>query len=116
MDTACPLCRDPPTRADRHSTKIRRWVAAQRPADHAQRAHPHYIWVGLFGSIFFTAAAWLQLEEAVNGDVADIITLPVRGRTSWRWLAWKPHNAGYSSSLLLFAGTILFNFNTQVMP
>ena len=73
MDTACPLCRDPPTRADRHSTKIRRWVAAQRPADHAQRAHPHYIWVGLFGSIFFTAAAWLQLEAAVNGDVADII-------------------------------------------
>ena len=74
--------------------------------------------VYFIGSIFFTAAAWLQLEEAVNGDVADIITLPVRGRTSWRWLAWKPHNAGYSSSLLLFAGTILFNFNTgdALMP
>ena len=31
---------------------------------------------------------------------------------SWRWFAWKPHNAGYSASLIQFLGTLLFNFNT----
>ena len=60
------------------------------------------------GSLFFTSAAWLQLLEAINGDVADIGT-PER---SWRWFAWKPHNAGYSASLIQFIGTVLFNFNT----
>ena len=60
------------------------------------------------GSLFFTSAAWLQLLESINGDVADIGT---PGR-SWRWFAWKPHNAGYSASLIQLVGTVLFNFNT----
>ena len=60
------------------------------------------------GSLFFTSAAWLQLLEAINGDVAEIGT---PGR-SWRWFAWKPHNAGYSASLIQFIGTVLFNINT----
>ena len=60
------------------------------------------------GSLFFTSAAGLQLLEAINGDVADIDT---PGR-HWHWFAWKPHNAGYSASLIQFAGTVLFNFNT----
>jgi hypothetical protein len=64
------------------------------------------------GSIFFTTAAWLQLEEAINGDVAEIGTSPGNERPDWRWFAWKPHNAGYSASLVQFAGTVLFNFNT----
>lgn len=64
------------------------------------------------GSIFFTAAAALQLEEAINGDVADIITSAGTGRPRWRWLAWKPHNAGYSASFIQFVGTLLFNANT----
>ena len=64
------------------------------------------------GSIFFTTAAWLQLEEAINGDVADIGASPGSDRPAWRWFAWKPHNAGYSASLVQFAGTVLFNFNT----
>jgi hypothetical protein len=64
------------------------------------------------GSIFFTLAAWLQLEEAINGDVADILASHGIDRPGWRWFGWKPHNAGYSASLLLFAGTVLFNLNT----
>jgi hypothetical protein len=60
------------------------------------------------GSLFFTGAAGLQLLEAINGDVADIDT---PGRR-WRWFAWKPHNAGYSASLIQFIGTVLFNINT----
>jgi hypothetical protein len=64
------------------------------------------------GSLFFTAAAWLQLLEAINGDVADIGTSAGRHHRSWRWFAWKPHNAGYSASLIQFVGTVLFNLNT----
>jgi hypothetical protein len=64
------------------------------------------------GSLFFTGAAWLQLLEAINGDVADIDTSSGIHEQSWRWLAWKPYNAGYSASLIQFVGTLLFNVNT----
>lgn len=64
------------------------------------------------GSLFFTAAAWLQLEEAINGDLADVDASAGGARAKWRWLAWKPHSAGYSAGLFQFAGTLLFNINT----
>ena len=64
------------------------------------------------GSLFFTSAAWLQLLEAINGDVADIGTPADTTQRGWRWFAWKPHNAGFSASLIQFVGTVLFNFNT----
>jgi hypothetical protein len=84
---------------------------------------PHYcpLWltnspiintVFFVGSLFFTGAAWLQLLEAINGDVADIGTSTGTQHRRWRWFAWKPHNAGYSASLIQFVGTLLFNFNT----
>jgi hypothetical protein len=64
------------------------------------------------GSLFFTTAAGLQLEEAINGDVADIGTSTRAHRPRWRWFAWKPQNAGYSAGFIQFAGTLLFNINT----
>ncbi len=64
------------------------------------------------GSLFFTTAAWLQLLEASNGDVADIVNAEGDHRPTWRWFAWKPHNAGWLASLIQFAGTLLFNLNT----
>lgn len=64
------------------------------------------------GSIFFTCAAWLQLEEAINGDVADLGAAAGADRRKWQWFAWKPRNAGYSASLIQLVGTLLFNFNT----
>jgi hypothetical protein len=68
------------------------------------------------GSVFFTVAAWLQLVEAVNGDVADLALEEVEEEgqlpSGWRWFAWNPHNAGYLSSLIQFLGAVLFNFNT----
>ena len=84
---------------------------------------PHYAPAGLtgsgvintvffVGSLFFTGAAWLQLLEAINGDVADIDSSTGTQHQSWRWFAWKPHNAGYSASLIQFVGTLLFNLNT----
>ncbi|WP_291992132.1 hypothetical protein [Candidatus Accumulibacter sp. ACC003] len=64
------------------------------------------------GSLFFTSAAWLQLLEAINGDVADIGVSAAKDQRAWRWFSWKPRNAGYSASLVQFVGTLLFNFNT----
>jgi len=64
------------------------------------------------GSLFFTTAAGLQLLEAINGDVADIVVSSRTHRRLWRWFAWKPHNAGYSASFIQFVGTLLFNVNT----
>lgn len=68
--------------------------------------------VFFIGSLFFTGAAWLQLLEAINGDVADSDTASGTHCRSWRWFAWNPHNAGYSGSLIQFVGTLLFNINT----
>ncbi|HBG93880.1 MAG TPA: hypothetical protein DDY14_00840, partial [Chromatiaceae bacterium] len=64
------------------------------------------------GSFFFTAAAGLQLLEAINGDVADLGRIMAGQRPAWRWFAWKPRNAGYLASLIQFIGTLLFNVNT----
>ena len=60
------------------------------------------------GSLFFTAAAALQLLEAQNGDLNELGGEPHR----WRWLAWRPTNAGYLASLIQLVGTLLFNANT----
>jgi hypothetical protein len=67
-------------------------------------------WVFFVGSLFFTAAAWLQWLEALNRDVAEALrnTAP----HTWRWLGWRPHNLGYLASAVQLVGTILFNFNT----
>jgi len=61
------------------------------------------------GSVFFTAAAWLQWLESLNGDVAMAFAGDER---RWRWLGWRPRNLGYLSSAIQLLGTILFNFNT----
>ena len=64
------------------------------------------------GSLFFTAAAYLQFVEALNNDVGDV-TGPTGSRPSrWRFLGWRPHNLGYLAAAVQLAGTVLFNFNT----
>lgn len=80
------------------------------PAEPAWLGHPGFINTVFFiGSVFFTAAGYLQFLEAVNGDVADI-----HGDKAgtWRWFGWKPHNPGYAASVAQLAGTVLFNFDT----
>jgi hypothetical protein len=61
------------------------------------------------GSLFFTAAAWLQWLEALNADVATALD---EGPRRWRWLGWRPRNLGYLACAIQLAGTILFNFDT----
>jgi hypothetical protein len=62
------------------------------------------------GSIPFTTAAYLQLFQAANAGN------PARpsGPTSRHpvWLGWRPHDIGWLSCALQFAGTLLFNINT----
>jgi hypothetical protein len=62
------------------------------------------------GSLFFTAAAWLQWLEALNGDVAE--ALGDRSPRAWRWFGWRPRNLGYLASAVQLAGTLFFNLNT----
>jgi hypothetical protein len=67
-------------------------------------------WVFIVGALFFTAAAWLQWLEALNGDVAE--AMAEGSPRKWRWLGWRPRNLGYLASAVQLVGTIMFNFNT----
>jgi hypothetical protein len=62
------------------------------------------------GSIPFTTAAYLQLYQAANAPEWEATPSPRSSRTSW--LGWRPNNIGWVSSVLQFAGTLLFNINT----
>lgn len=66
-------------------------------------------WIFFVGSLFFTGAAYLQLLEAANGDVAE--ALGPAGRR-WRWLGWRPRNLGWLASAIQLVGTLFFNVNT----
>lgn len=57
------------------------------------------------GSLFFTAAAYLQFYEALNGDISA-----PGGRR--RFFGWRLYNLGYLSALVQVVGTLLFNRST----
>jgi len=64
------------------------------------------------GSLFFTAAAWLQLVQAQNPSMTDVE--PGRENTpepvtTRRWL---PHDQGWLAAITQFAGTLFFNVST----
>ena len=62
------------------------------------------------GSIPFTTAAYLQLFQAANCGHFQPGGSESPSRV--KLLGWKPHDIGWLSCALQFAGTILFNFNT----
>ncbi len=73
--------------------------------------HPTIVaWTFVVGAVFFTAAAWLQWTEALNGDVA--LALRDDPGRSWRWFGWRPRNLGYLASAIQLVGTLFFNLNT----
>jgi hypothetical protein len=75
------------------------WAAASRPA----------IGVTFFvGSIFFTAAAYLQYAEAANVPHSY---RPAR-RRRWRPVSWEPRRIDWLATSIQLAGTILFNIST----
>jgi hypothetical protein len=79
-------------------------------------AAPHLPWLGWLGaaainpvffagSLVFTAAAYLQFYEALNGD----ISAPQAPR---RYVGWRPRNLAYLASAVQLLGTLLFNRST----
>lgn len=58
------------------------------------------------GSIFFTAAAYLQWLESINAD------RKLDGSIAFRWFSWWPRRIGWLASFVQLVGTILFNLNT----
>ena len=63
------------------------------------------------GSLFFTSAAYGQLLQAINANIA-LIHDKKEKQKSWRWWARGLRSPGFLSAASQFIGTILFNFNT----
>ena len=62
------------------------------------------------GSLFFTAAAYLQLFQSAN---AREFPLQKQGSSRRKIIfGWRPRDIGWVSSALQFVGTIWFNLNT----
>ena len=61
------------------------------------------------GSLFFTAAAYLQLLQAAN---APPWPGAAGGQSHITLLGWRPDDPGWLASAVQFAGTLLFNANT----
>jgi hypothetical protein len=59
------------------------------------------------GSIFFTSAAALQCLETFNADRG-----PAAGSRRFRLVAFEPRRIDWWSSVVQFAGTLLFNVST----
>jgi hypothetical protein len=64
------------------------------------------------GSIFFTAAAYLQLLAAINADRISAIAHRRVPEGRLRCFAWRPDEIGWTSAFTQFVGTVLFNINT----
>jgi len=71
----------------------------------------HIGWIFFVGSLFFTAAGYLQWLEVINGDLG---ATPSPGSAPHRWLfyGWRPRNLGYMAVGAQLIGTLLFNMNT----
>jgi hypothetical protein len=76
------------------------WISASRPV---------IGWTFFIGSLFFTAAAYIQYSEAVNVEHRPA---PKRRRRRWRPASWEPRRIDWLASLVQFIGTILFNIST----
>ncbi len=67
--------------------------------------------VYFIGSIFFTTAAYGQLLQAINANIATRVGWSAK-KKSWRWWARGLQSAGFMAAGSQFIGTILFNINT----
>ena len=63
------------------------------------------------GSIFFTTAAYGQLLQAINANIAQLTDQQAK-MLSWRWWARGLRSAGFLAAASQFIGTVLFNINT----
>lgn len=76
------------------------WISASRPA---------IGWTFFIGSLFFTAAGYIQYSEAAGGDHGPAAKAR---RRRWRPASWESRRLDWLASLVQFIGTILFNIST----
>jgi len=71
----------------------------------------HMGWIFFIGSLFFTAAGYLQWLEVINGDLTGEGGMhPARRR--WLFYGWRPRNPGYLAAASQLIGMLFFNINT----
>jgi hypothetical protein len=63
--------------------------------------------VYLVGGMFFSLGGYASVVQASNMPT-DIDELGAMSKTSWTWWAWRPHQIGWLSVAVLFAGTLFF--------
>ncbi len=71
----------------------------------------HIGWIFFIGSLFFTAAGYLQWLEVINGDLAEQGPSQPR-RRRWLFYGWRPRNLGYWAAGTQLVGMLFFNVNT----
>ena len=64
------------------------------------------------GSIFFTAASFLQLVQAQSPGMTAVGSDGQDTRTPVRWWNWLPHDRSWSAAIAQFPGTLFFNVST----
>ncbi|HWG08526.1 MAG TPA: hypothetical protein VN672_05920 [Solirubrobacteraceae bacterium] len=76
------------------------WSASSRPA----------VGVTFFvGSIFFTAASYLQYSEVLSVEPSPVRRVP---RSRWRLASWEPRRIDWLAASVQLAGTVFFNIST----
>lgn len=71
----------------------------------------HAGWIFFVGSLFFTAAGYLQWLEVINGDLTGIGGIYTT-RRRWLFYGWRPRNIGYLAAASQLIGMLFFNVNT----
>jgi hypothetical protein len=64
------------------------------------------------GSIFFTAASFLQLVQAQTPELTAVGSEGQHTRTPVRLWRWLPHDRSWSAAITQFPGTLFFNVST----
>ncbi|MBW4697650.1 MAG: YrhK family protein [Aphanocapsa lilacina HA4352-LM1] len=62
------------------------------------------------GSLFFTAAGYLQFFEAINAP--PLLESTGKAQTPLRFVSWEPRRLDWWWTAIQLAGTVLFNINT----
>jgi hypothetical protein len=68
-------------------------------------------WTFFVGSIFFTAAAYLQLHETLRAPAGVLADAPQPGVLA-SLVGWRPHRIDFWAVLVQLVGTVFFNVST----
>jgi hypothetical protein len=107
-------------RPDRLNTTIA-WLFMVGSACFVVGSVPAYVaatggWVDgvtyVVGSVFFTAASYLQLVQVQSPGATGVDAATQHQRVRARLAGWHPHDRGWLAAALQFPGTLFFNIST----